>query len=80
MREASEFGLRLRVLRSRAGVSAPALSKLIGFGRNTIRDYECGICDPTLSRLIKIADYFGVSLDYLVGREGFERKKGQSNE
>ena len=30
--------------------------------------YECGISEPTASVLIALADYFDVSLDYLVGR------------
>lgn len=30
--------------------------------------YEKGIKEPTLSKLIALADYFNVSLDYLVGR------------
>lgn len=80
MQKANEFSLRLRLLCRQSGISCPALSRSLGFGTNMIYNYEHGVCEPTLSKLIKIADYFGVSLDYLVGREGFECKKGQSNE
>lgn len=34
---------------------------------NTIRNYENGNSEPSLSTLIKMADFFGVSLDTLVG-------------
>ena len=45
--------------------------------QNTISRYENGEREPSISDLIKIADYFGVSLDYLVGRSDirfFEKK------
>ena len=34
----------------------------------TYRRYECGEMLPTLEPLVKLADYFNVSLDYLTGR------------
>ena len=35
---------------------------------NTIRNYESGTSEPTLSTLLKIAEFFNVSLDTLVGK------------
>lgn len=74
----TEFGLRLQLLRRAAEISGPALSRSLGFGPHLIYNYERGLCEPTLSKLIKIADYFGVSLDRLVGRESFENEKGRA--
>ena len=36
--------------------------------QNTISRYETGEREPGIAELIRIADYFGVSIDYLVGR------------
>ena len=54
------------------------LSKKLGFGVNTIRTYVSGTSEPTLGKLIKIADYFGVSLDWLVGRESFGNEEDEA--
>lgn len=37
-------------------------------GQNTISQYETGAREPCFKDLIAIADYFDVSIDYLVGR------------
>lgn len=44
------------------------IAKTIGSSLRTYQRYENGEREPTLSTLIKIADFFDVSLDYLVGR------------
>lgn len=62
------FGERLRKLR--AGRSREVVSELCGLHRDAIRRYEKGEATPDVDSLIAIADYFGVSLDHLVGREG----------
>ena len=36
--------------------------------QNTISRYETGEREPGINELIKLADYFGVSVDYLIGR------------
>lgn len=64
-----EFAQRLRRLRERQGKSRVVLSQLCGLPSTAIRRYERGECKPTLDSLIAIADYFGVSIDYLLGRE-----------
>jgi len=40
----------------------------IGISERNYQDYEYGKVEPVASKLIALADYFGVSLDYLVGR------------
>ncbi len=44
------------------------LSRKLGLSESTIGIYERGKSNPSLSNLCKIADYFGVSIDWLVGR------------
>jgi transcriptional regulator with XRE-family HTH domain len=44
-------------------------SQLIGLSPSALRKYERGEREPSLSALVLIADYYGVSLDYLAGKE-----------
>lgn len=48
--------------------SQEKFAQKFGVGRSTYSGYETGTSEPDLKTLIEIADYFGVSLDYLVGR------------
>lgn len=61
------FGTRLRELRSERGVGQVALSKAIGVGKSVVSLWELDKCDPTLTNLIKLAEYFDVSIDFLAG-------------
>lgn len=63
-----EFRQRLRGLREKKRISRKVLSELCGLNSDAIRRYERGESEPTLHSLIAIADFFGVSVDYLVGR------------
>lgn len=63
----NKFPERLRRLRERQRRKQYVVSELCGLNRSTIRRYERGERDPGLKELISIADYFEVSLDYLVG-------------
>ena len=65
--EKSEFPARLRKLREERRQSRVALSELCGLSRGMIRQYERGEKIPTLKTLIVLANYFGVSIDYLAG-------------
>lgn len=61
------FSERLKELRLEKGLGQVALAKELGVGKSVISLWEKGQCEPTLGNLIKIADYFGVSLDFLAG-------------
>lgn len=67
--ERSAFAVRLQTLREREGKSRIVLSQLCGLADGSIRRYERDERKPTSDSLIAIADYFGVSVDYLLGRE-----------
>lgn len=60
--------LRLKELRERRHMSQVFLGMELGMNQNTISRYETGEREPGIAELIKIADYFNVSIDYLVGR------------
>ena len=60
--------MRLRELREKKGISQLRLATALNTTQNTISRYETGEREPGIAELIKIADYFNVSIDYLVGR------------
>lgn len=63
-----KFAKRLRRLRRDKLLSQNQLSKKVGIARVTIYAYEHGERNPTAYTLCRLADFFGVSVDYLLGR------------
>lgn len=63
------FSVRLKELRLQHGFSQEELAEKIGIKRNSYSDWENSKCKPNYEKLEKIADFFGVSLDWLFGRE-----------
>lgn len=63
------FSVRLKELRLQHGFSQEELAEKIGIKRNSYSDWENGKCKPNYEKLEKIADFFGVSLDWLFGRK-----------
>jgi len=64
-----EFCRRLKRLREKRGVSRRVLSELCGLDKDRVRLYEKGIRQPSAQALCELADYFGVTVDWLLGRE-----------
>ena len=58
----------LRKLRLGMGLSQQQLADVIGTSQQSINKYENHNVEPDIAALIRLADYFGVSLDDLVGR------------
>ena len=54
-------------LRDKAGVKDGAVAKATGITRSTFTDWKNGRSAPKADKMKKIADYFGVSVDYLTG-------------
>lgn len=63
------FGERLKDLREEQQLSAVKLSKELGVDDTTIGRWEKGLMVPNIIHLYRIAVYFGVSADYLIGLE-----------
>lgn len=59
---------RLRLLRKEQNLPQEKTAAEIGVGFSTYRRYETGERVPDADVLVRIADFYGVSLDYLVGR------------
>ena len=66
--EEVEFGQRLRQLREKKRISRKVLSELCGLNSDAVRRYERGEAEPTLTSLVAMAEFFNVTVDYLVGR------------
>ena len=60
--------MRLKELRKKKGISQLRLATELNTTQNTVSRYETGEREPGIDELIKIADYFNVSVDYLIGR------------
>ena len=71
-KELSAFPQRLERLRCRRRISRTVLSELCGLNKNAIPRYERGEQMPSVNALIAIADFFEVSTDYLLGRDGYD--------
>lgn len=73
------MGNRLRKLIRSKGFTQSQFARVVGIEKHTISNLITGRNDPRLSTLKIIAEYFGVSLDYLVyGKEdtnGFNHKR-----
>ena len=67
-RAMADFSERIKELRFQNGMTQDDVGKIIGVKRTSIYTYEKGLNYPEVRGLITLADYFGVSLDYLVGR------------
>lgn len=62
------FSERLRELRKSKKITQSELGKMVGVSRQSISSYERINKEPGMRPLIQLADYFNVSIDYLVRR------------
>lgn len=65
---AEEFPKRLRKLRESRKMSRRVLADFCQVSKSAIARYERGEQEPTVGAVCRIADYFEVSTDYLLGR------------
>ena len=61
--------MRLKELRTEKNVPQSAVAEFLGITQPAYANYERGTRKPDPEILSKLADYFGVSVDYLLGRE-----------
>ena len=64
-----DFSLRLKEIRERCGLSQAALAKELGVGVGSVGMWASTDRIPPAKKLVKIANYFNVTTDYLLGRE-----------
>lgn len=66
---------RIKQLRTRNNLTQNQLADIVDVRSESIQRFEYGTRRPSLDVLINLADYFDVSLDYLVGRSDNPKKR-----
>lgn len=64
----------LKLLREAASVSQKQLAEAIGVSQQSINKYENHNIEPDIGTLIRIADYFNTSVDYVIGHTSIQHK------
>lgn len=62
---------RIKQLCSRKGITIAKLESDLGFGNSSIKKWEKS-SSPSVDKIVKVATYFDVSIDYLMGRTDIE--------
>ena len=60
---------KLKLLRDANNLTQKQMASILNVTQKSISTYENGLTEPDISTMIKIADYFDVSLDYLLDRK-----------
>ena len=64
----------LKKLREDASISQKALADAIGVSQQSVNKYENHNIEPDIETLIRIADFFNTSVDYLIGHSSVRRR------
>ena len=67
--------IRLKELRTHSNLSQQKMADVLGISRSAVAMWETGGSEPDNKTLEKIADYFNVSIDYLLGRDDTPRPR-----
>ena len=67
--------MRLKELREQHNISQSELAKILKVSSAAISNWEKGKRQPDLNMIITMADYFGVSVDQVIGRKAYERPR-----
>ena len=65
----------LRILRKNKGLSMKELGEIIGVAESTISQYETGKREPDFETLLKLGEFFNVSVDYLLRGDSLSEGK-----
>lgn len=63
---------RIRDLRKAAGMTMKQLGAIIGVAESTVSQYETGKREPDFETLLMLGEYFGVTVDYILGNDPVE--------
>ena len=58
----------IRKLRTDMGYTQKQIAEVLGVSQNTYSQYEIGVLNYPVDALMKLADFYSVSIDYLLGR------------
>lgn len=68
-----ELSIRLKKQRKENKLTQKAIADALHIDRVTYTGWELGKHEPDIKQLIKLADFYHTSIDYLVGRYGIEQ-------
>jgi hypothetical protein len=71
----NNFSEQLRTIRKSRGITQKQLAQAVGASERGIQSYEIGERKPAFDQLLALADFFDVSLDYLVGRSDVAERR-----
>lgn len=74
------FADKLKELRNKEGISQSALGKALNMSQQGIAKWETGSTSPNPEMLRKIADYFNVSVDYLLGNTDIKKDPSEDED
>ena len=63
------FGAMIKKLREQKDLKQEDIAKMMNVDRSTVGKWENGSSKPDYEKMLKLADYFKVTVDYLLGRE-----------
>ena len=69
------FANRLKILRSNKKLTQKEFAKILDINERSYQNYEINASTPNFKLLLFIADYFDVSLDYLVGKSEVKERR-----
>jgi transcriptional regulator with XRE-family HTH domain len=72
------IGLKIKILREERGLSQKQLADKLNISRPAVTKYERDEREPNYDILLKLADYFGVSTDFLLGKTNEKDKNTHS--
>lgn len=72
------LGRRLKALREKKGISQKFVASKIGVNNSTLSGYESGYREPDGETLSRLADFYEVTTDYLLGRSDNYRLSGNT--
>ena len=74
------FQIRLKELREKAGYSQQSFADAFGTKQSTVGGWESGAREPKLEVMQKLADFFDVSVDYLIGRDNTPKPRKEAEQ
>lgn len=72
------LGKRLKALREKKGISQKFVATKIGVNNSTLSGYESGYREPDGETLLRLADFYEVTTDYLLGRSNNSQLSGNT--
>ncbi|SEJ82275.1 DNA-binding transcriptional regulator, XRE-family HTH domain [Propionispira arboris] len=69
------FADRLKLLRNNKKLTQKEIAKILNINERSYQNYEINASTPNFKLLLFIADYFDVSIDYLVGKSEIKERR-----